>query len=51
MYGRHVIEIEYTDNPLRYFRAACTACGSFISIELFDREVLRAAAGHVRRWC
>jgi hypothetical protein len=28
MYGRHVIEIEYTDNPRRYFRAACDARGA-----------------------
>ena len=51
-YGRHVIEIEYTDNPLRYFRSACAARGDRISIELVDRDVLpRGADGHVRRWC
>ena len=51
-YGRHVIEIEYTDDPLRYFRTACAARGDRISVELVDRDVLpRAAAGHVRRWC
>ena len=51
-YGRHVIEIEYTDNPLRYFRAACAARGDRISIELVDRDVLpRGTDGHVRRWC
>ena len=51
-YGRHVIEIEYTDNPLRYFRRACAAHGDRISIELVDRDVLsRGAEGHVRRWC
>jgi hypothetical protein len=52
VYGRHLIEIEYTDNPLRYFRAACAARGDRISIELVDRDVLPAGrAGHVRRWC
>ncbi len=52
VYGRHVIEIEYTDNPHRYFRAACEARGGRISIELSDRDVLPAGRdGHVRRWC
>jgi hypothetical protein len=52
VYGRHVIEIEYTDNPLRYFRAACRARGDRISIELVDRDVQPVGtAGSVRRWC
>lgn len=52
VYHRHVIEIEYTDNPLRYFRAACAARSDRISIELVDRDVLpRGAKGHVRSWC
>ena len=52
VYGWAVIEIEYTDNPLRYFTAACQDRGRTISIELSDRDVLPAAQrGHVRRWC
>jgi hypothetical protein len=51
-YGRHVIEIEYTDNGRRYYRAACAARGSRISIILRDRDVLpRGRRGYVYQAC
>ena len=40
MYGRNVIEIEYTDNGSAYFTAACSARGDRISIILRDRDVV-----------
>jgi hypothetical protein len=51
-YGRHVIEVEYTDNGRRYYRRACAARGNQISILLRDRDVLpRASLGYVYRSC
>jgi hypothetical protein len=51
-YGRHVIEVEYTDNERRYYRRACAARGKAISILLRDRDVLpRASLGYVYRSC
>lgn len=51
-YGRHVIEIEYADNPLRSYTAACRARGARISVILRDRDVLpRGHAGYVYRSC
>jgi hypothetical protein len=51
-YGRHVIEIEYTDYPRQVFTAACAARGGRISIVLRDRDVVpRGDAGYVERWC
>jgi hypothetical protein len=51
-YGRHVIEVEYTDSPHRYFRRACAARGDAISIVLRDRDVVpRGQPGYVERWC
>jgi hypothetical protein len=38
-YGRHVIEIEYTDNPRSAYTRACRARGGEISIILRDRDV------------
>lgn len=52
LYGRHVIEIEYTDNGVRAFEQACRARGDRISVLLRDRDVLpRGRRGHVARWC
>jgi hypothetical protein len=51
-YGRHVIEIEYTDNPRRFFTAACAARGDVISVVLRDREVVpRGRPAYVEKWC
>jgi hypothetical protein len=38
-YGRHVIEIEYTDNPRKAFRRACRDHGDAWSIVLRDRQL------------
>jgi hypothetical protein len=38
-YGRHVIEIEYTDNGRRAFRRACSDHGDAWSIVLRDRQL------------
>jgi hypothetical protein len=38
-YGRHVIEIEYTDNPRSAYTRACRARAGHISILLRDRNV------------
>ena len=52
VYGRHVIEIEYSDNPLTYYTAACRARGARISITLRDREVMpRGSTDYVDRHC
>ncbi|MCX7522612.1 endo alpha-1,4 polygalactosaminidase [Microbacterium sp. STN6] len=40
VYGNHVIEIEYTDNPLTAYRQACRAQGRQISVILRDRDVV-----------
>jgi hypothetical protein len=39
-YGRHVIEIEYTDNGRAAFTRACKARGRTISVILRDRDVV-----------
>lgn len=52
LYGRRVIEIEYTDNGRAAFEQACRERGSQISVLLRDREVVpRGRPGHVSRWC
>jgi hypothetical protein len=53
VYGRHVIEIEYSDNGgLRGFRAACAARGSRISIVYRDRDLVpRGTPGYVYAHC
>jgi hypothetical protein len=52
VYGRHVIEIEYTDNGTKYFTAACKARGAQISIILRDRDVVaRGKAAYRYRSC
>jgi hypothetical protein len=51
-YGRHVIEVEYTDNGRWYYRRACAARGNRISVILRDRDVLpRGHTGYVYRAC
>jgi hypothetical protein len=51
-YGRHVIEIEYTDNPIAAYRRACRLRGGEISIILRDRDVTpRGSRDYVYRHC
>ncbi|MDQ1706350.1 MAG: hypothetical protein QOF18_2716 [Frankiaceae bacterium] len=51
-YGRHMIEIEYTDNGRQAFTAACGARGDAVSVVLRDRDVVpRGHRGYVERWC
>lgn len=51
-YGPHVIEIEYTDQPITAFTTACRLRGNVISVVLRDRAVAPPAdARHVERWC
>ena len=42
VYGRHVLEIEYTDTDTRYFEKACAARGSQISVIRRDRNLTMA---------
>ena len=52
VYGRHVIEIEYTDNPRSAFTRACALRGKTVSVVLRDRDVSPVgAAHHVEQWC
>jgi hypothetical protein len=52
VYKRHVIEIEYTDNPRSAFTTACKLRGRTISVVLRDRDVSPAGAPHhVEQWC
>ena len=44
VYGAHVIEVEYADQPARFFTAACQARGSTISVIRRDREVVPAGS-------
>jgi hypothetical protein len=47
VYGRHVIEIEYTDNGgVRNFRSACAARGASVSIVYRDRNLVPRGAPH-----
>jgi hypothetical protein len=51
-YGRHVIEVEYTDNGLEAFAQACAARGQQISIVLRDRKLVPPGGnGYVYRRC
>jgi hypothetical protein len=51
-YGRHVIEIEYTDNGAQAFRTSCARRGAAISVVLRDRGVVaRGRSGYVEKWC
>jgi hypothetical protein len=52
VYGAHVIEIEYTDDPHAAFTKACAVRGNTISIVLRDRDVTPAGdRHHVEQWC
>lgn len=52
VYGREVIEIEYTDEPAAAFARACRERGRSISITRRDRDLLPAGStGHVEQWC
>lgn len=52
LYGRRVIEIEYTDNGAKAFARACGLRGREISVLLRDRDVVRRGEpGYVSRWC
>jgi hypothetical protein len=51
-YGRHVIEVEYTDNGIAAFTQACAARRRQISVVLRDRDLVPAGdAGYVYRRC
>ena len=52
VYGRQVLEIEYTDGPRSAFRKACAARGDRIPVILRDRDVVpRGAPGYRSRAC
>lgn len=52
VYGKRLLEIEYTDNDDGAFTTACARRGDAASVTLRDREVLpRGRAGYVERWC
>ncbi|KZP08857.1 glycoside hydrolase family 114 protein [Athelia psychrophila] len=52
VYGNNLIEIEYTDNGLKYYTAACTARGANVSIIYRDRDVVpEGQSGYVYQAC
>ena len=52
VYGDHVIEIEYADQPKSDFSRACAARGDRISVERRDRDVVPAGHdGYLAQWC
>jgi hypothetical protein len=52
VYGRALIEIEYTDQPTAAFDTACRLRGATTSVVLRDRQVSTPDdAAHVERWC
>jgi hypothetical protein len=52
VYGRHVIEVEYSDQPARAFSTACLQRGTLISIVRRDRDLVAPGQpGHVEQWC
>jgi hypothetical protein len=52
VYGRHVLEVEYTDNGRRAFARACRLRAGAWSIVLRDRDLVTPAdPGYVRRSC
>ncbi|MDQ2750650.1 MAG: endo alpha-1,4 polygalactosaminidase [Actinomycetota bacterium] len=52
VYGRALIEIEYTDQPMAAFVTACRLRGATASVVLRDRQVaLPGDPAHVERWC
>ncbi|KAJ6576328.1 hypothetical protein B0H10DRAFT_1837044, partial [Mycena sp. CBHHK59/15] len=44
VYGNNVIEIEYTDNGISAWNAACQARGSVISVIYRDRDIVPAGS-------
>jgi hypothetical protein len=51
-YGRHVLEVEYTDDGTDAFAQACAARGKDVSVLLRDRDLVPAGAGgYVYRRC
>jgi hypothetical protein len=51
-YGKHVIEIEYTDNPRRAYTTACAKQGKSISVILRDRDVVPSGkAAYHYKYC
>jgi len=52
VYGRALIEIEYTDQPIEAFVTACRLRGATASVVLRDRQVTPLGdPAHVERWC
>ena len=52
LYGRHVIEIEYTDNGRSAYTKACAARGATLSIIYRDRDVLaKGQSGYHYEYC
>jgi hypothetical protein len=52
LYGREVIEIEYTDNGRAAFTAACAARGSSLSVIYRDRDVVpKGSSGYRYESC
>jgi hypothetical protein len=52
VYGRHVVEVEYADESVTFFRQACAARGQLVSIVRRDRDLLPVGqVGHVEQWC
>ena len=52
VYGANVIEIEYADNPHRFYRQACAARGRDIPVNLRDRDVVaHGRPGYLYRDC
>lgn len=51
-YGREVVDIEYADQPVTSFAAACRALGDRIALTRRDRDLVAAGApGHIEQWC
>jgi hypothetical protein len=48
VYGRHVLEIEYTDTPRRHFETACASRGGEIAVVLRDRQLTTPASPDYR---
>jgi hypothetical protein len=52
LYGRHVLEIEYTDNGRHAFAAACAAAAGRRPVILRDRDLVRRGTrGYTYRRC
>ena len=52
VFGKNVIEIEYTDNPRSAYTTACAAQGKTISVILRDRDVVaKGQSGYAYEYC